>query len=223
MDVKAIDSRTQFSGYVHKSVGKFVNEKVTQRSVEIVENALRNGKMPEFKEVDEVKSLGARILTRLQQFMGDTHKDTSISIRQRFIKDAHHPEEEFKAVYNLVITNPIAKNHEILLASSDKYRQSMIPNLHCNLNITALKSFENEIIPALEKRGQASIDSEIADAFIKKMTEVVYQKPLFWKSKLKRMYKKMNDYFKDLSGVVDEELGKKFKNVSDVVTLLTEK
>ena len=79
MEVRPVDNRTHFTGYVDKSLVKFINKEMKAKCYKMAEDAAVYGKTVAPEEIVKVKQLGSGILDKFSKFASGLHEKTAIA------------------------------------------------------------------------------------------------------------------------------------------------
>lgn len=80
MDVKRVDNRTHFNGYVGKSVYEFVRAAVKNDCQDIINTANLSNKVVDVEALKNVKQRSAKVISQLEEYMKKLHKNTVLHI-----------------------------------------------------------------------------------------------------------------------------------------------
>jgi len=84
MDVKAVDSRTNFNGYVDKSVVKLLDRAVKNETEYFLRTANKAGQIIDTSEIKKTQELRNTILEKLTEIMSKFHKDTVFTAHKSY-------------------------------------------------------------------------------------------------------------------------------------------
>lgn len=188
MDVKPVDTGTQFKGYVDKSLIKFVRSNVKAGCYTLAEDAATCGRTVKPEEITRIKDLGEDIIKRLWGFMAKLHEDTALAFRKT--RGGRYSTSGLE----IYLKNPITKKVLTLASSNNPTFNSSALNHNIGGNLNVLDAMADKLLARQTK----SLDEFFGECAAGDLCRIGATRKLTFIDKFfaKRKAKKLDEYSK---------------------------